>query len=85
MNLTFLSLCCALPFLDGNSNAGASYTKVSNAIKDLELEITAENAMGLSRGKTKVPGIGKGSAEKMKEYMETGTIQKLEEKRANNA
>jgi DNA polymerase/3'-5' exonuclease PolX len=48
-------------------------------------EITADNAMSLSKGKTKIPNIGKASAEKMKEYMETGTIQKLEEKRADNA
>ena len=52
----------------GNRNAGASYTKVSNTLKDLELEVTAENAMGLSKGKTKVPGVGKSSAEKMKEF-----------------
>jgi DNA polymerase/3'-5' exonuclease PolX len=41
--------------------------------------------MSLSKGKTKVPGIGKGSAEKMKEFCETGTIQKLVEKRASVA
>jgi DNA polymerase/3'-5' exonuclease PolX len=58
---------------------------VVNAIKGLELEITAENAMSLSKGKTKIPSIGKTSAERMKEYMETGTMQKLEEKRAGNA
>lgn len=51
----------------------------------MEVEITADNAMSFSKGKTKVPGIGKGSAEKMKEFMETGTIAKLEEKRAAHA
>jgi DNA polymerase/3'-5' exonuclease PolX len=70
---------------EGNRNAGGAYTRVVNAIKGLELEITADNAMSLSKGKTKIPNIGKASAEKMKEYMETGTIQKLEEKRADNA
>ena len=45
------------------------------------MEITADNALGLGKGKTKVDGIGKGSAEKMREFMTTGTIQKLEEKR----
>jgi DNA polymerase/3'-5' exonuclease PolX len=72
-------------FAGGNRNAGASYTKVSNALKDLEFEVTADNAMSLSKGKTKIPGVGKSSAEKMKEFMETGTMQKLEEKRADNA
>lgn len=57
--------------------------KVTSAIKDMAQEITAENAMSFSKGKTKIPGIGKGSAEKMKEFMETGTMAKLEEKRGN--
>ena len=78
-------ICFALLLSEGNRNAGASYTKVCNALKDLKHEVTAKNAMSFSKGKTKIPGIGKGSAEKMKEFMETGTIQKLEEKRANNA
>ena len=37
--------------------------------------------MGLSKGKNKVANIGKSSAEKMKEFLSTGTMQKLEEKR----
>ena len=56
-----------------------------NAIKGLTHEITAENAMGLSKGKTKVANIGKSSAEKIKEFLETGQIAKLEEKRAANS
>lgn len=68
-----------------NTNAGISYQKVAKAIKEMEEEITADNAMSFSRGKTKVAGIGKSSAEKMKEFMQTGTIQKLEEKRAAHA
>lgn len=59
-----------------------SYRKAATAIKGMKEEITADNAMSFSKGKTKVAGIGKGSAEKMKEFMETGTFQKLEEKRA---
>jgi DNA polymerase/3'-5' exonuclease PolX len=51
----------------------------------LNFEITAANAMGLSKGKTKVANIGKSSAEKMKEFCETGTMTKLVEKRADNA
>ena len=59
-----------------------SYNKVVTVLKDLKAEVTADNAMSLCKGKTKIPGIGKSSAEKMKEFMETGTIAKLEEKRA---
>jgi DNA polymerase/3'-5' exonuclease PolX len=44
-----------------------------------------DNAMSLSKGKNKVAGIGKGGAEKMKEFLETGSVAKLEEKRAANA
>jgi len=74
-----------LYFKAGNRNAGVSYTKATNAIKDLDFEVTAENAMSLSKGKTKVRNIGKSSAEKMKEFCETGTMTKLEEKRADAA
>ena len=69
-------------FSEKNNNAAASYAKVVKAISALDYPITAENAMGLSKGKTKVEGIGKGSAEKMKEFCLTGKITKLEEKRA---
>jgi DNA polymerase/3'-5' exonuclease PolX len=50
-----------------------------------EQEINAENAMSFSRGKTKMPNIGKLTAEKMKEFCETGTFDKLEEKRSAHA
>jgi DNA polymerase/3'-5' exonuclease PolX len=77
--------------------------QVANAIKDLDVEITAENAvsrknllhrcyssisndnvaqMGFSKGKMKIAGVGPTTAKKMKEFMESGTIEKLEEKRA---
>jgi DNA polymerase/3'-5' exonuclease PolX len=51
----------------------------------LEEEVTVENAMSFSKGKTKLRNIGKGTAEKMKEFCETGTFAKLEEKRAAHA
>eukprot|EP00816_Leptocylindrus_hargravesii_P012345 CAMPEP_0196808632 /NCGR_PEP_ID=MMETSP1362-20130617/8618_1 /TAXON_ID=163516 /ORGANISM="Leptocylindrus danicus, Strain CCMP1856" /LENGTH=480 /DNA_ID=CAMNT_0042183041 /DNA_START=16 /DNA_END=1458 /DNA_ORIENTATION=+ len=69
----------------GNWNAANTYNKVCAAIKDLEFEITEGNAKSLHKGKTKVPGVGKGSADKMYEFVTTGTIQKLEEKRAETA
>jgi Helix-hairpin-helix domain len=50
-----------LYFKTGNANAGASYTKVVKALVDIPYEITAENAKGLAKGKTKVNNIGKSS------------------------
>ena len=70
---------------ESNSNAANTYSKVAATIKNLPFEITEDNAMGLSKGKTKVAGIGKSSAEKMKEFLSTGSMQKLEEKRAAHA
>lgn len=70
-----------LYFKAGNSNAGISNKKVAAAIQGLDFEITESNVMGLSKGKNKVAGIGKGSADKIKEFLTTGTMQKLEEKR----
>eukprot|EP00804_Cyclotella_cryptica_P023395 CCRYP_000521-RA/>CCRYP_000521-RA protein AED:0.40 eAED:0.40 QI:206/1/1/1/0.87/0.77/9/1077/473 len=73
-----------LYFKEGNSNAGAAYTKAVNAIMSLNFEITEDNAKLLaSKGKNglKVDGIGKGSADKIFEFLTTGKIEKLEEKR----
>lgn len=70
---------------EDNRNAVISYSKVADAIQNLGYAVTVENAMGLSKGKTKVAGIGKSSAEKMLEFLSTGKIQKLEEKRTNQS
>lgn len=72
-------------FKDGNSNAGGTYQKAITALLSLDYEITADNAKGLGKGKTKLPGIGKGSADKIHEFVTSGTIQKLEEKRLLHA
>ena len=61
------------------------YKKAVTALQQLDYEITADNAKGLGKGKTKVANIGKGSADKIYEFMSTGQIAKLEEKRAINA
>jgi hypothetical protein len=76
-----------LYFKEGNKNAGSTYAKATNAIKGLGLEITEENAKSLGKpGKNKVDGIGAKTAEKLLEYVQTGgTIDKLEEKRADAA
>ncbi len=66
-----------------NTNAANTYRKVAQAVKNLDFEITIENAKGLGGGKkTKVPGIGKKSAEYMYEFLSTGKIEKLDEKKA---
>ena len=65
-----------------NYNAAATYRRVFLAIQNLDFEITKDNARGLCKGKTKVPSIGMASAEKIFEFVSTGTILKLEEKKA---
>ncbi|KAG7355069.1 helix-hairpin-helix domain containing protein [Nitzschia inconspicua] len=77
--------CSGYYMKEGNRNAGSTYVKAIQTLTDLEEEVTAENAMSFSKGKTKLPNIGKGTAEKMKEFCETGTFSKLEEKRAAHA
>lgn len=57
----FSNRSCPLP--PGNANAGASYSKAAMALKDVEYEITAENAMKMSKGKTKVDCVGKVGAQ----------------------
>lgn len=67
-------------FKEGNTNAGISYKKVAQAVSQIDFEITADNAKGLGKGKTKVDGIGKTSAERIHEFVTTEKIQKLEDK-----
>eukprot|EP00978_Attheya_sp_CCMP212_P002279 scaffold4686_cov53-Attheya_sp.AAC.2 len=63
-----------------NCHATRSYGRVANAIKDLDYEITEDNAKGLGKGKRKVAGIGASTALKIYKFITTGTIEKLEEK-----
>jgi hypothetical protein len=72
-------------YREGNSNAGNTYKKIVAALNDLDFEVTAKNAKSLGSGKNKVPGIGAGSAKLMFEFLTTGTMLKLEEKRQNAA
>lgn len=81
---TYGSSCFVVSFL-GNRQAVFTYSKLLDAIQNLDYEITADNAIAMSKGKTKVDGVGKASAEKIKEFCETGTMQKLEEKRQDLA
>jgi len=67
--------------IEGNHHAHNTYTKVANAICNLDREISDDNAMTLYKGDGKVKHIGKATAEKMFEFLVTGTMTKLEEKR----
>jgi Helix-hairpin-helix domain len=71
-------------FKESNANAGSSTTKVANALAGLDYEVTKDNALGLGKGKTKVANIGAKSAEKIHEFVSTGRMEKLDEKRANH-
>ena len=58
--------------------------KSAQAVAALPFEVTKENALSLGKtGKSKVPGIGKSTAEKMHEYLTTGKVDKLDELRAS--
>jgi len=69
----------------GDRNRAGAYYRAAQAINNIEHEITTENAMSLCKGKTKVANIGKGTAEKIHEFLSTGKLEKLEEMRANVA
>src|SRR6056300_1134018 len=57
----------------------AAYEKAAEAIDALNFEVTSGEE--LSKGPKKVPGIGKGIAKKIDEFLETGKIKRLEELR----
>ena len=72
-------------FAESNSNAALSYVKAVATLTDLGEEVTEENAISFSKGKTKLPAIGKATAQRMLEFAQTGTFAKLEEKRLAHA
>ncbi|VEU43036.1 unnamed protein product [Pseudo-nitzschia multistriata] len=73
--------CSKYYFAESNRNAALSYKKAIATLTELEEAVTEDNALSFSKGKTKLPGIGKATAEKMREFCQTGTFAKLEEKR----
>uniref|UniRef100_A0A7S0ZET9 PARP-type domain-containing protein n=1 Tax=Timspurckia oligopyrenoides TaxID=708627 RepID=A0A7S0ZET9_9RHOD len=56
---------------------GIAYKKAAQSLAELDFEVTSGHE--LSKGKSKVPGIGKSLAEKIDEFLHTGSIAKLEE------
>ena len=62
-----------------NTHKSEAYKKAADAIRKLNFEVT--NGTEISRGPLKVPGIGKGIANKIDEYVVTGEIKKLSRRR----
>lgn len=58
-----------------NEHKSEAYEKAADAIRKLNFEVT--NGTEISQGPRKVPGIGKGIANKIDEYIVTGKIKKL--------
>ena len=63
-----------------NRFKGIARKKAADAIVELDFEVT--DGIPLSKGKTKVAGIGKGTAKDINEILETGTCGTLEDIRA---
>lgn len=61
--------------VEENTHKSEAYKKASKAIRKLHFEVT--NGTEISQGPHKVAGVGKGVANKIDEYIATGTIRKL--------
>lgn len=69
-----------LAHAEENTHKSEAYKKAADAIRKLNFEVT--NGTEISRGSLKVPGIGKGIANKIDEYVVTGEIKKLSRRRS---
>jgi len=58
-----------------NDHKSEAYEKAADAIRKLKFEVT--NGTEISQGPRKVPGVGKGIANKIDEYIATGEIREL--------
>lgn len=65
-------------FKRGEKFKGGTWSKVAKAIRESELDIES------GKQALKLKGVGKSSAAKIDEFLETGTLEKLEEYRAGN-
>ncbi|CAI5730955.1 unnamed protein product [Peronospora destructor] len=65
-------------FKRGEKFKGGTWAKVAKAIRDCDSVLTC------GQDALKLKGVGKSSAAKIDEFIETGTLQKLEEYRAGN-
>jgi len=66
----------------GDRMKANAYKAAANVIRTLDYVVTSGKAMAKA-GPTKVPGIGAGIAKLIDEYLEEGTMAKLEELRAS--
>ena len=64
-----------LAYVEENPHKSEAYKKAAKAIRKLHFEVT--NGTEISQGPHKVAGVGKGVANKIDEYIATGTIRKL--------
>ena len=64
-----------LACVEKDTHKSEAYKKAADAIRKLQFEVT--NGTEISKGPRKVPGIGKGIANKIDEYIVTGQIKKL--------
>jgi DNA polymerase/3'-5' exonuclease PolX len=64
-----------LACVEKDTHKSEAYKKATDAIRKLQFEVT--NGTEISKGPRKVPGIGKGIANKIDEYIVTGQIKKL--------
>ena len=64
-----------LAHVQENPHKSETYEKAADAIRKLTFEVT--NGTEISQGPRKVPGIGKGIANKIDEYIATGEIRAL--------
>ncbi|POM57808.1 Hypothetical protein PHPALM_37633 [Phytophthora palmivora] len=65
-------------FKRGEKFKGGTWSKVAKAIRDCETELTC------GKDALKLKGVGKSSAAKIDEFLDTGTLEQLEEYRAGN-
>ncbi|CAH0481830.1 unnamed protein product [Peronospora belbahrii] len=73
----FLELS-SFEFKRGEKFKGGTWSKVAKAIRDCEFVLTC------GKDALKLKGVGKSSAAKIDEFLELGTLEKLEEYRAGN-
>ncbi|GMF47267.1 unnamed protein product [Phytophthora fragariaefolia] len=65
-------------FKRGEKFKGGTWSKVAKAIRE------CESAISCGKDALKLKGVGKSSSAKIDEFLETGTLEKLEEYRAGN-
>jgi poly [ADP-ribose] polymerase len=71
-----------LYYKEGNSNAGNTYRKAAAAIRDYSKLVTSGMAqLGGRKGSDKLDGVGKKACELIDEFLTTGSVAKIAEKK----